>query len=600
MRTQGISSSSSSSSTPRWNFRKFFVDLVFAVWRWIGVWIFRKNEELERGNCISQELIQEKEESSQGASMSSPSSSSTPRWKYEVFLSFRGVDTRRSFTDHLYAALQRKGILTFRDDEELERGKSISPELLKAIEESRFAVVIFSRNYAFSTWCLIELAHIVKCMRERKLMIWPIFYDVDPSDVRKQTGTFGQAFKDHEKRFKDNIKMVEMWRATLREVANLSGWHLQNRHESEFIQHIVNEMMEKLSSKSSSITKNFVGIESTMAKLIPSYLGFENNVCMLGIYGMGGLGKTTLARVIYDEFRSHFEGSSFIANVREDSKIHGLPQLQQQLLADILEDQNINIRNVYKGVDMIKKRLHFKKVLLVIDDVDRLDQLEKLAGEQDWFGLGSWIIITTRDEHVLVQHEVHKRYKPEVLNNEYASKLFCLKAFKMEQPKEGYMQLSQEVLKYANGLPLALVTLGSFLVGRKIDEWKSALKSFKKTKGDIFDILKISYDGLEDMWKEIFLDIACFFRRRKKDQVIQILENCDFDAIIGISVLVERSLLTVDDGEYLGMHDLLAEMGQKIIRFESGGNLGKQSRLWLNEDLLHVLKNNMVRKMTKL
>ena len=167
--------------------------------------------------------------SSQGASMSSSSSSLTPQWKYEVFLSFRGVDTRRGFTDHLYAALQRKGILTFRDDEELERGKSISPELLKAIEESRFAIVIFSRNYAFSTWCLVELAHIVKCMRERKLMIWPIFYDVDPSDVRKQTGTFGQAFNDHEKRFKDNIKMVEMWRAALREVANLSGWHLQDR-----------------------------------------------------------------------------------------------------------------------------------------------------------------------------------------------------------------------------------------------------------------------------------------------------------------------------------------------------------------------------------
>ena len=164
--------------------------------------------------------------SSQGASMSSLSSSSTP---YEVFLSFRGVDTRRGFTDHLYAALQRKGILTFRDDEELERGKSISPELLKAIEESRFAIVIFSRNYAFSTWCLVELAHIVKCMRERRLMIWPIFYDVDPSDVRKQIGTFGQAFNDHEKRFKDNIKTVEMWRAALREVANLSGWHLQDR-----------------------------------------------------------------------------------------------------------------------------------------------------------------------------------------------------------------------------------------------------------------------------------------------------------------------------------------------------------------------------------
>ena len=142
--------------------------------------------------------------------------------------------------------------------------------------------------------------------------------------------------------------------------------------------------------------------------------------------------------------------------------------------------------------------------------------------------------------------------------------------------------------------------MGSFLVGRTIDEWQSALDSFKKTKGEIFDILKISYDGLEDMWKGIFLDIACYFRGREKDQVIQMLENCDVDARIGISVLVEKSLLTIDDNEHLGMHDLLTEMGEKIIRLESGGNLGKQSRLWLMEDLHHVLENNMVRTMKKL
>ena len=233
---------------------------------------------------------------------------------------------------------------------------------------------------------------------------------------------------------------------------------------------------------------------------------------MIGIYGMGGLGKTTLARTVYVEFRSHFDGSSFIANVREDSKKHGLPILQQQLLLDTLFGRNIRIRNVYDGVEMIMKRLRDKKVLIVIDDVDHLDQLKYLAGDHGWFGSGSWIIITTRNEHVLIQHGVLKRYKPKVLNNDNASKIFCLKAFKMEQPKEGYMELSQEVVEYANGLPLALVTLGSFLVGRTIVEWKSALTSFKKTKGEIFDVLKISYDGLEEMWKEIFLDIACFFR----------------------------------------------------------------------------------------
>ena len=166
--------------------------------------------------------------STQKASYSSSSSNSTPPWKYEVFLSFRGEDTRNSFTDHLYAALKEKGIVTFRDEEKLETGKSISPELMQAIEESRFAIVILSKNYASSTWCLDELVKIVGCMKEIGTTVLPVFYDLDPSNVRKQTGTFAQAFAKHEEHFKDNVKKVQTWRIALREVANLKGWHLQN------------------------------------------------------------------------------------------------------------------------------------------------------------------------------------------------------------------------------------------------------------------------------------------------------------------------------------------------------------------------------------
>ena len=131
------------------------------------------------------------------------SSSSTPPWKYDVFLSFRGEDTCNNFTDHLYKALNDKGIVTFRDEEKLERGKSISPELFKATEESRFAIVILSRNYASSTWCLDELVKIIECMKVMKTMVLPIFYGVDPSNVWKQTGTFARSFVEHKEHFKD-------------------------------------------------------------------------------------------------------------------------------------------------------------------------------------------------------------------------------------------------------------------------------------------------------------------------------------------------------------------------------------------------------------
>ena len=116
---------------------------------------------------------------------SSSSSSSSRKWKYDVFLSFRGEDTCKSFTDHLYASLKQKGVFTFKDDKNLEKGKSISPELLKAIEESMFAVVILSENNAFSTWCLDELVKIMECKKKMGLIVLPIFYDVDPSKVRK-------------------------------------------------------------------------------------------------------------------------------------------------------------------------------------------------------------------------------------------------------------------------------------------------------------------------------------------------------------------------------------------------------------------------------
>ena len=124
--------------------------------------------------------------------------------------------------------MQQKDILTFRDEEELEKGKSIT-ELFKIIEESQFAIIILSKNYASSTWCLNDLAKIVKCREEMGLIVLPIFYDVDPTDVRKQTGTFKQTFTDHQECFKDNIEKVETRRATLRKVADISGWYLQNR-----------------------------------------------------------------------------------------------------------------------------------------------------------------------------------------------------------------------------------------------------------------------------------------------------------------------------------------------------------------------------------
>ena len=146
-----------------------------------------------------------------------------------MFLSFRGEDTRNSFTDHLYWALDRGNIKTFRDDEELPRGEEISPQLLKAIEASRIAIIVFSKTYAHSRWCLDELVKIMECEKEKGQKVFPIFYHVQPSEVRNQTGIYGEAFQNHERNEDgEKKKKIEEWKVALRKAGKLSGFFLQD------------------------------------------------------------------------------------------------------------------------------------------------------------------------------------------------------------------------------------------------------------------------------------------------------------------------------------------------------------------------------------
>ena len=161
---------------------------------------------------------------SSSSSLASSISSSSD-WKYAVFLSFRGEDTRNNFTGHLYKALDQKGIETFMDDKKLRTGEEISPTLVTAIQRSRCSIIVLSENYASSKWCLEELVMILECNRTKNLKVVPIFYNVDPSHVRNQTGTFGEALAKHEENLKIKVEKVQKWREALTQVANLSGLH---------------------------------------------------------------------------------------------------------------------------------------------------------------------------------------------------------------------------------------------------------------------------------------------------------------------------------------------------------------------------------------
>ena len=220
-----------------------------------------------------------------------------------------------------------------------------------------------------------------------------------------------------------------------------------------------------------------------------------------------------------------------------------------------------------------------------------------MAGSQEWFGRGSRVIITTRDRHLLESHGVSEKYEVQILDSDESFELFYQKAFK-EKPEQCYLELSKNVIQYAGGLPLALKVLGSFLCGRSALEWENALNKLRKVPHrDIISTLQISYEALDDIEKNIFLNIACIFKGMDKGEVTHILEICNLYPIIGINVLLEKSLLT-EYYEYrrwrLGMHDMLQEMGKNIVIRESNNDVGKRSRLWLQEDIDHVLTKNKV------
>ncbi|KAL5565037.1 hypothetical protein UlMin_028201 [Ulmus minor] len=232
----------------------------------------------------------------------SMSSSSAPAadpslHKFDVFISFRG-ETRNSFTSHLYSALCGKQIKTYIDEVSLEKGDDISRALPKAIEESTISIIIFSENYASSRWCLDELVHILKCRKENDQYVMPIFYGIDPSDIRRQKESYAAAFVKHEARYGDKMEKVQEWREALTQAANLSGWDSRNRSESIIVKEVVELVRTKLEtiwSIGNEDLKGLIGIERRLEKIESLLCIGSPTVCIVGIWGMGGIGKTTIA-----------------------------------------------------------------------------------------------------------------------------------------------------------------------------------------------------------------------------------------------------------------------------------------------------------------
>ncbi|RHN52479.1 putative TIR domain, winged helix-turn-helix DNA-binding domain-containing protein [Medicago truncatula] len=534
--------------------------------------------------------------------ISSSSSSLSYGFTYDVFLSFRGSDTRYGFTGNLYKDLCKKGIRTFIDDRELPGGDKITPSLFKAIEESRIFIPVLSINYASSSFCLDELVHIIHCCKKNGRLVLPIFYDVEPSNVRHQIGSYGKALAEHIEKFQnstDNMERLQKWKSALTQTANFSGHHFSSRngYEYEFIEKIVKYLSSKINRVPLYVADYPVGLESRVLK-VNKFLdvGSTGVVHMLGIYGTGGMGKTTLARAVYNSIADQFDCLCFLHDVRENSTKYGLEHLQEKLLSKLVE-LDIELGDINEGIPIIKKRLHRNKVLLILDDVHELKQLQVLAGGLDWFGPGSRVIVTTRDRHLLKSHGIERAYELPKLNETEALELLRWNSFKNNKVDSNFDGVLRCAVTYASGLPLALEVVGSNLFGNNIGEWKSALDRYRRIPiKKIQEILKVSFDALEKDEQNVFLDIACCFKGYNLKELEDILYahygNC---MKYQISVLDEKSLIKINryEGNYVvTLHFLIEKMGKEIVNEKSPNEPGRHSRLWFHKDIIDVLEEN--------
>jgi len=345
-----------------------------------------------------------------------------------------------------------------------------------------------------------------------------------------------------------------------------------SRNESAYIHHAVNLVahyaLNTIDSFGGLYTESIISRALDVIQLLKQ----TEYPLLLGIWGMAGIGKTQLARTVYDQIGLYFEDKSFV-KVNRLSASTGEGPIEEMLLFDTDKETELQIFPIESGKVSLKERLKHKRVLLILDGVDTLDQLKALCGNRDWFAAGSKIIITARDRNILKEHAVDHIYRVKELDESESLEVFNWDAFIQETcPAKDFVDLSRQVVAYSGGLPLALKSLGRFLHGKKVLEWNSVLKSleiFSFPDQEVLEALEKSFSSLSYKGKQIFFDIACFFHGMDQNDALQRSNRSIQSAALQIPVLEDKSLVTINKNNKLEMHVLLRAAARDIIKRES-------------------------------
>eukprot|EP00253_Pinus_taeda_P009561 PITA_09561 len=502
------------------------------------------------------------------SAVDTPSTSNTyPNYNFDVFISHRGPDVKNSFAGHLYRDLHAHGLQPFLDREELQAGKSINPQIEDAIRSAYVQIIIFSPGYADSTWCLNELLLIWEKSED---IIIPVFYKVKPSEPRwAKHGRYAEALAKHEQTGRYDRQNLANWRNALHDVSNRVG------DEVKLLEKVVECVLKNRRNRGNrGKTALYVSDHPTGLQL--KVEDFENKMLLLqqqqkndktrvlGIVGLGGVGKTTLAKELFNRKSCDFKQSCTLYDVREIAGRESLSFLQSKLLKGLTNNTE-EIDSTEEGIQILKRHLSSSHALVVIDHVD---QLHALLPIKDSLHSDSLILVTSRSKDVLTHSGIQESsiYHLTGLDEQHSRQLFCSHAFFQPYPVQGFECLVDGFCKACDGLPLSLRVLGALVCGKyDISYWERQLDKLRQVKlpSEIRERLKISYDALDAEEKQIFIDIACYFIGEDRHMAVRIWDGSGWDGLMGFLNLQGKCLVEVD-GNTIKMHDQLRDLGREI------------------------------------